>query len=240
MKTGFRSSIFRILRVTLVVLALIGAAVWLRRTLTSLESEQAVINAEIIQIRTPIKGQLEIGDIRQGMLLKKGDPLFKITDARFGDRETVSQYNALQTLVESLNSELMGARHQLELAEIAQERAQRLYKSNVIARAAKELEETKFEMAKKLVEAKSQQLARSEVRAQGNGRADGDAKGIHHRHAGRRARLVRRAAVRRRGELQHARHGSAEPCKYLGGRFFRGAAGAGSPPRSAGADSLAR
>lgn len=164
MKSGFRSSVFRILRVTLIMLALIGAATWLRRMLTSIESEQAVINAEIIQIRTPIKGQLAIGEVRQGMVLKKGAPLFKVVDVRFGDRETVAQYNALQTLVDALNAELFGAKHQLELAQIARDRAVRLYNTGVIARAAKELDETKFEMAEKLVQAKTEQLDRAEAR----------------------------------------------------------------------------
>ena len=58
MNHALRRSLFRILRVTVLVLVLIAAAMWLRNILTSLESEQAVINAEIIQIRTPIAGVL--------------------------------------------------------------------------------------------------------------------------------------------------------------------------------------
>ena len=56
MNYDLRGGLFRILRVTIIVLVLIGAAMWLRTTLNSLKSEQGVINAEIIQIRTPITG----------------------------------------------------------------------------------------------------------------------------------------------------------------------------------------
>ena len=78
MNHAIRRSLFRILRVTVLVLVLIAAAMWLKNILTSLQSEQAVINAEIIQIRTPITGVLEIDEVRPGMLLPKGQPLFQI------------------------------------------------------------------------------------------------------------------------------------------------------------------
>jgi multidrug resistance efflux pump len=123
MNHAIRGSLFRILRVTVLVLVLIAAAMWLRNFLTSLESEQAVINAEIIEIRTPITGVLEIDDVRPGMLLPKGTPLFKIENPRFGDRETVAQLNTLRTLVESLRAELASARRELEVAGVEQERA---------------------------------------------------------------------------------------------------------------------
>mgnify|MGYP006316105907 FL=1 len=97
MNHAIRGSLFRILRVTVLVLVLIAAATWLRNILTSLESEQAVINAEIIEIRTPITGVLEINDVRPGMLVEKGKPLFRVENPRFGDRETVAQFNTLQT-----------------------------------------------------------------------------------------------------------------------------------------------
>jgi multidrug resistance efflux pump len=161
-----RASLFRILRVTVLVLVLIALAVWLRNILTSLESEQAVINAEIIQIRTPITGVLEIDDVRPGMLLAKGQPLFKIVNPRFGDRETVAQFNTLQTQVESLRAELASARRELEVADVEQKRARRLYKAEVIARVEKELAETRFVTLRQLVDIKTEQLARTVKRSQ--------------------------------------------------------------------------
>ena len=166
MNHAIRESLFRILRVTVLVLVLIAAATWLRNILTSLESEQAVINAEIIEIRTPITGVLEINDVRPGMLLEKGKPLFRVENPRFGDRETVAQFNTLQTLVESLRAELASARRELEVAGVEQERARRLYKAQVIARVEKELAETRCVTLRQLVDVKTQQLARTAKRAQ--------------------------------------------------------------------------
>ena len=148
------------------MLVLIAVAMWLKNILTSLESEQAVINAEIIQIRTPITGVLEIDDVRPGMLLPKGQPLFKIENPRFGDRETVAQFNTLQTQVESLRAELASVRRELEVAGVEQERARRLYKAEVIARVEKELAETRFVTLRKLEDVKIEQLARTAKRAQ--------------------------------------------------------------------------
>lgn len=162
---GLRSSLFRILRVTVLVLVLIGGAVWLRHILTSLDSEQAVINAEIIQVRAPINGVIVIGDVRPGLQLKKGDPLFKIENERFGDRETVTQFNLLESQAETLRGEVASVRRDLDVAVAEQARAQRLYKAELIARVAKEIEDTRVITTKKLLDAKTDQLARAEVRA---------------------------------------------------------------------------
>src|SRR4051794_9145734 len=104
-KTGFRGRFFRILRVAALVLVLICGAQWLRRSFTAIQSEQAVINAEIVQIRTPITGELQMGELRPGMLRHKGDVLFKIKNARFGNGESVAQYNGIQNLLEMQKGE---------------------------------------------------------------------------------------------------------------------------------------
>src|SRR5947209_2373594 len=126
-----RISAFRVLRVAAVVLVMIGAAVWLRNSFTLLRSEQAVINAEIVELRTPILGELQIHDVRPGMAVKAGDPLFRVVNPRFGDRESVAQYNGMQNLVETERSELLGAQQSLNLAKVESERAERLFKMQV-------------------------------------------------------------------------------------------------------------
>ena len=159
-----RSSLFRVLRITVVVLALIGCATWLRAALSSLKSEQGVINAEIMQIRTPITGVLEMSDIRPGMVLKEGDLLFKIQNPRCGDRETVAQFNILQTQVDTLRGELAAAQRVLDVALAEQARAVKLYNRQLIARVTKELEDTKVLTQQKLIQSKKEQLARTEQR----------------------------------------------------------------------------
>ena len=185
MNHAIRGSLFRILRVTVLVLVLIAAATWLRNILTSLESEQAVINAEIIEIRTPITGVLEINDVRPGMLLEKGKPLFRVENPRFGDRETVAQFNTLQTLVESLRAELASARRELEVAGVEQERARRLYKAQVIARVEKELAETRTAGGRQNPTARSHGEA-----SPGNGSANDPAEGVRRDDAHRWLDLV--------------------------------------------------
>ena len=164
MSYDFRGGLFRIIRVTLLVLVLIGAAVWLRGVLTSLKSEQAVINAEIIQIRTPITGQLRMRDIRPGMLLKKGDPLFTVENSRFGDRESVSQHNALVSQVETLRSEILGAQNAVSAEALTLEKNRKLFQIGAIARIVLEETQARYDNARSQVQAKTEQLARTEVR----------------------------------------------------------------------------
>jgi multidrug resistance efflux pump len=160
----FRSSIFRILRVAAVVLVIIGSAIWLRDSFTSLRSEQAVINAEIIELRTPIVGELQIHDVRPGAMVKAGDPLFRVVNARFGDRESAAQYNGMQNLVETEKSELLGAQQSLDLAKVESERAERLFKMQVISRVEMEQAHYRRRVASQGVEQKKHQLEGSEQR----------------------------------------------------------------------------
>lgn len=162
---NLRASVFRVLRVAAIVLVIVGASAWLHNSLTSLRSEQAVINAEIVELRTPIVGELQIHDIRPGMVVKAGDPLFQIVNPRFGDSESVAQYNGLQNLVETERSELLGAQQNLDLTKVESERADRLYSSQVISRIEVEQAHYRRDAATQSIEEKKQQVQRSEQRA---------------------------------------------------------------------------
>ena len=164
MTYNFRRGIFRVVRITFIVLVLIGATVWLRGIMTSLNSEQAVINAEIMQIRTPIAGQLRMTNIRPGMLLKKGDALFTVENSRFGDRESVSQYNALLSQTDTLQSELLGAQNTVAQEAITLEKTQRLYAMGAIAQVVNQESQKRYDNAKSVVAAKQEQLARTQIR----------------------------------------------------------------------------
>lgn len=164
MNSDLRGSIFRILRFSLLILTLIGLAMWLRSAFTAVESEQAVINAEIIQIRTPIGGEIEMTDIRPGTVLQKGDLLFKVKNARFGDRESSAQFNEMQNNIELLTSELLGAKENLVLLGTTRDRSRRLYQSQLIARMQMEEDDERFVSAQRLVAAKEEQLERSRER----------------------------------------------------------------------------
>jgi multidrug resistance efflux pump len=165
-----RIRIFRVLRVTVVVFAVLFTASWLRNNFMALRSEQAVINAEIMQLRSPIDGILEMGSARPGTLLKKGDVVFTVVNPRFGDRESVSQYNGLQNMVENIRSELLGAGHTRDLAQIDVDHANRLYALKLIPRIEMEQANAKLEIAKNLVEDRQKLLGRSMQRAEEMGR----------------------------------------------------------------------
>src|SRR4051812_2000070 len=164
MQNGLRGRLFRILRVAALVLVLISGAQWLRRSFTAVQSEQAVINAEILQIRPPITGELEIAELRPGMLRHKGDVLFTVKNPRFGNAESVAQFNGIQNLVEMQQGELVAARQNLEMIIIARNRALRLAKAGLIARATAEDEEARLAVAEKSISSKSEQLARTQAR----------------------------------------------------------------------------
>ncbi len=164
MSYDFRGGLFRIVRVAIIVLVLIGAAVWLRGILVSLKSEQAVINAEIIQIRTPITGLLQLRDIRPGMSFKKGDVLMKVENTRFGDRGSSAQYNLLQSQVENLQNELQGAKQNVPAEKLTLDTNRRLFRDGLIARNQVAEAEARYENAVKLVSAKADQLAQSQSR----------------------------------------------------------------------------
>jgi multidrug resistance efflux pump len=160
-----KGSLFRILRVTIIMLVLISTIALVHTTMTTLKSEQAVINAEILQVRTPIEGLLEMGDVRPGTLLKKGDVLFKMVNPRFVGQESVSQFNILQNMVESVRSDLVTAHHTCELATIEKERSTILYNKTLIARVEVEDATARLSVAKDLVRAREEQLSRGEKRA---------------------------------------------------------------------------
>ena len=164
MTGNFRAGVFRIVRVTLIVLILIGTAVWLRGVMTSLESEQAVINAEIVQIRTPIAGQIRMNNIRPGMLLKKGDPLFTVENLHFGDRESVSQYNSLLSQADALQGEVLGAKNSVGQEEITLQKDQQLYDMGGIARIVLQESQKRYANAKDIVKSKEDQLVRTQAR----------------------------------------------------------------------------
>jgi multidrug resistance efflux pump len=164
MISNLRGGLFRVLRVTLIVTLLIGVAVWLRGLMTSLDSEQAVINADIIQIRTPIAGQIRMNNIRPGMLLKRGDPLFTVENLHFGDRESVSQYNSLLSQADTLQGEVLGAKNTVSQEQITLEKDQRLYDLGGLARIVLLESQKRFENARDIVKSKEDQLARTQAR----------------------------------------------------------------------------
>ncbi len=104
------------------------------------DSEQAVINAEIMQIRTPINGVLEIGRRPSRHASGKRRDASSRCRIRGSAIAKVSRNTTrCKILVETVESELIGrAASSVELAEVAAARTQRLHKAQLIARVEME------------------------------------------------------------------------------------------------------
>jgi multidrug resistance efflux pump len=165
MKTDLRSSLFRVIRAAVVVAALLAAGTWLRQWMGKLQSEQAVINAELIQIRTPIGGQLDFAGLRPGTPMKKGEVLLRVRNARFGDQSSAAQANVLQTQVDQIEGEALGARYSAQVEEVTVRQYERLFKSGSIARQELMRAQSRLAMAEELVRSKDDQLTRARERA---------------------------------------------------------------------------
>src|SRR5215207_3669823 len=165
MKTEIRRAFFRVARLCVVLALLFGVVSWTRNHFTSLQSEQGIINAELLQIRTPISGQLEFAGIRPGTYLEKGAVLGRVTNTRFGDSTSAAQANAEQAQVAILENELLGARYSIEMESVTREQYRRLFKSGSMARQEMEKAEMRYDMAVELRRVKEGQLERARARA---------------------------------------------------------------------------
>lgn len=166
MNSKVRGSIFRIVRVMVVVLLLITLSMWVRDYLSSLASEQAVINAQVLQIRTPIGGQLEFADIRPGTFVKKGEVLLKVVNSRFGDRVSAAQANSLELHVEELQNEAVSARYTRDVDRVTRDQYRRLHASGAISRMEVMKAESRYDMAVELATSKEEQLIQARRRSE--------------------------------------------------------------------------
>ena len=73
--------------------------------MTSVVSDQAYLNAEIVTVRAPIGGALEMEKLEPGQKVAAGTPLFRIANPRFADTAIASELRRMQELVERLRVE---------------------------------------------------------------------------------------------------------------------------------------
>ena len=165
MKPESRRAVFRLARICLIVALLFGVGRWLHSTLRSRESEQAIINAELVQIRTPIGGQLDFAGLRPGTYVKKGTPLLRVSNPRFGDRASSALASSEESAVATLESEALGARYMIEVEAKNRSQYRLLFKSGSVARQEMEKAEMRYDMAVDLAKVKQEQLERAKIRA---------------------------------------------------------------------------
>jgi multidrug resistance efflux pump len=158
MNVSFRQRLFRVLRIAaLGTLVLAGVAMY-RTHVGFLRSEQAVINAELLQIRTPIAGQLEFAGLRPGTALKTGDILLRVRNSRFGDRSSAAQVNTMQARVDQMENEIVGARYTLEVEEVTVRQYDRLVKVGALASQELTKARTRRDLAQAIIRSTEEQL----------------------------------------------------------------------------------
>ena len=97
----------RILRFLLILAVAAGLAIFVIKSILYITSAQAVINAEIMSLRSPIAGDLHmVSGIQPGLSLKKDSPVFIVNNPRAGNLESFSQFNYLQNSIDTVKNEL--------------------------------------------------------------------------------------------------------------------------------------
>ncbi len=134
------------------------------KTLTTVESEQAYLNAPITTLRAPICGQLQLEQLEPGTLLPSGTPLFRVENPRFGNLEAMSQLNWLQELVDRLRVESAEAEIRRTKQEQIFDHHENLFNEKLISRLEYLEEETKVLLCQAAATQKNEQLRAAEAR----------------------------------------------------------------------------
>jgi len=99
--------VVRILRFIMIAAVVVASVIFAVRSVLYITSEQAVINAEIVSLRSPIAGELHTAsNIRPGLLLSDTSLVFAVKNPRFGNLESFSQFNYLQNSIDVAKHEL--------------------------------------------------------------------------------------------------------------------------------------
>ncbi len=97
----------RSLRIAMMLAAAGALVFFIIKGVLFITSGEAIINAEIISLRSPIIGELRMtAGVHPGLFLSEGSPVFTVTNPRFGNLESFSQSNSLQNSIDVVEHEL--------------------------------------------------------------------------------------------------------------------------------------
>jgi hypothetical protein len=163
-RPNLRQVLFRCLRLVLAGCLVYGAGVYFWNTFTQVTSEQAVITTDILALRTPIEGQLQIERLTPGAELPGGAHAFRVVNPRFGNKETASQLNFAREQIERLQAETEEAAVRLAKQQQIFAHHQKLQDQRVLAPLEFLQEETKLAVVRAGWSNKLAQLQRAEAR----------------------------------------------------------------------------
>jgi multidrug resistance efflux pump len=159
-----RQLLFRCVRLVFAGILIYGAGVYFWNTFTQVSSEQAVVTTDILALRSPIEGQLQIDSLTPGAEVLAGITAFRVVNARFGNKEAAAQLNWSREQVERLQTEAAEATVRLEKQEEIFKYHQRLYDQKVTAVLDYLNEEARVAVARSGWSNKLTQLRQAETR----------------------------------------------------------------------------
>jgi multidrug resistance efflux pump len=159
-----RRAIFRGVRLLLAAALLCGIGYLAWRALTVVVSDHAYINADIVSMRAPIGGDVEMGGLAPGAPVSAGAALFHIHNPRFANSEVASELNRMQELVERLSVELDEAEVRLAKGREIFKHAIALNREKLIPPVQFLEEESKLEVLEVTGQRKREQLELTKAR----------------------------------------------------------------------------
>jgi len=159
-----RQLFFRCVRLALAGALVSAAVAYARRTFTTAMSERAFLNADIVTLRAPIGGELNIENIERGKIITAGTPLFSIQNPRFGNQEVLSQLNFVEEAAERFRAEYKEAAVKVHQQEEIYALNEKLHVEKLISRLELLEERSKLEVARTVMVGKEEIAIQAERR----------------------------------------------------------------------------
>lgn len=122
-------------------------------------SEQAFINTKLVTLRSPITGIIQFSEVTIGASVEEKQVLFKVSNPRFGNTESNTQYNNLQNLIDTVDNEIAQDMLHIQKYEVDYQRFERLKKVGGVAERDFEEIANSLSVLKAAVENKKKQRA---------------------------------------------------------------------------------
>ncbi len=149
---------FSVIKLFITIFVIVLLCIIIIIKLVFVTSEQAFINTKLVTLRAPIAGVLNLKDTNIGLSVIDDQEIFEITNLRFGNLESNTQYNNLQNLIDVLQLELAQDNVSIKKYESDYSRFGKLKDMGAVAVRDYEDIENKLNVLKVSIENKNQQL----------------------------------------------------------------------------------
>jgi multidrug resistance efflux pump len=164
-RSVWRPLLFKSVRLVLTGAVLAGAGTYVRHVVSSADSDQAYINAEITLLRAPIEGQLQLEAFQPGVMISEGASIFSVQNSRFGNQEANGQLNWVRELTERLQAEADEAGVRCQQQEQMYRVHEKLHQDKLISDLEFIDEQTKLAVSRSAFTNKQVQVRQAAARA---------------------------------------------------------------------------